>query len=78
MDELKITKIGNSLGVILPKELLKELEIKEGSALYSRVTSEGFEAKTYRDEGDVLFEKKMEEAEKFMRKYRNTFKKLAE
>ena len=41
MLELKVRKIGNSLGVVLPKESLARLKVKEGEILYFTETPDG-------------------------------------
>ena len=71
---MKIRKIGNSLGVVLPKELLAELQIGEGDLLYPVRTPEGI-ALTRRD---PAFETAVEAARDVMRRYPNTMRKLAE
>jgi putative addiction module antidote len=74
MENLKITAIGNSLGIILPKELLAKLRVEKGDLLSVTETPGGIKLSTY-DEG---FEHQMTIARKVMRKNRNLLKKLAE
>jgi putative addiction module antidote len=71
---LKVRKIGSSLGVVLPKELLVQLEAGEGDLLYPVQTPEGVRLTRY----DPDFERAVEAARRFMRKYPNAMKKLAE
>ena len=71
--KLKITTIGNSAGVILPKELLARLRLDKGDTLYATETPDGIKLMPY----DPAFEKQMEVAEKIMRKDRALLHKLA-
>ena len=73
MYALKLRRIGNSLGVILPKEALGKLEVKEGEVLFLTETPDGFRVTPY----DETFEKAMEAFERTHRKYRNAFRELA-
>lgn len=72
--KLKITAIGNSFGVILPKELLDKLRVSKGDSLLAIETSNGVELTAH--DADVV--RQMEVAERVMRKYRDGLKKLAE
>jgi putative addiction module antidote len=71
---LKITAIGNSFGVILPKEVLEKLRVSKGDSLLAIETPNGVELSAY--DPDVA--RQMEVAEQVMRKYRDVLKKLAE
>lgn len=72
--ELKLRKIGNSYGVVLPKEALQQLKVEEGQSLYLTEAPEG----SYRvSAGDPEFAAQMEAAEDIIRSYRNTFRELA-
>ncbi len=71
--KLKITGIGNSAGVILPKELLARLRVDKGDELYALETPDGIRLTTY----DPEFAAKMEVAEKIMRDHRDLLHKLA-
>ena len=71
---LKIRKIGTSLGVVLPKDLLTELGVGEGDKLYPVRTPDGVALSPY----DADFEQAIEAGRKFMRRYPNAMKKLAE
>ncbi|MBW8830655.1 MAG: AbrB/MazE/SpoVT family DNA-binding domain-containing protein [Burkholderiales bacterium] len=73
MATLKVTQIGNSLGVILPKELLARLKIDKGDALYITETPMGVALTPY----DPSFEQQLELGREFMREYRDTFRALA-
>ena len=74
MVELKVRRIGNSLGVVLPREVLSRLNAGDGERLYLIEGPEG----TYRlTPYDPAFEKKMRKAEDIMARYRNTLRTLA-
>jgi len=73
MKHLKIRKIGNSTGVILPKDVLAELGVEEGDELTLTKTPDGFAI----GNRDAKFKRTMEIAEKFMKQYRNTLRELA-
>jgi len=75
MVALKIRKVGNSLGLVLPKEVISRLRTGEGDDVF---LLEG-PNNTYRlTPFDPSFQKKMEKAEEIMGRYRNTLHKLAE
>ena len=71
---LKLTKIGNSTGVILPRELLDRLRVGKGDVLSVLETPHGFELTPY----DPEFAAQMDVAERVMREDRDVLKKLAE
>jgi len=72
--ELKIRKIGNSYGVVLPKEALQHLKVEEGQSLYLTEAPED----SYRvAANDPEFAKSMELFKDISRRYRNTLKELA-
>jgi putative addiction module antidote len=68
-----IRKVGNSLTLTV-SDIAKELGLGEGDAVYVVRTPNGFEVSPY----DANFEKAVEAARTFMRKYPNAMKKLAE
>ena len=72
--KLKITTIGNSAGVILPKELLARLRVDKGDELYALETPDGIKLTIY----DPVLAKQMEVAEKVMHKDRHVLRKLAQ
>lgn len=72
--KLKITAIGNSAGVILPKELLARLHAEKGDALYAVELPDGIKLTPY----DPKLAQQMEVAEKVMRDRRTLLRKLAE
>jgi putative addiction module antidote len=71
---LKLIAIGNSTGVIIPKEMLARLRVEKGDTVYCCETPEGLELRAH----DPEFARQMEIAERVMRKDRNVLKKLAE
>ncbi|SEE88436.1 putative addiction module antidote [Rhizobiales bacterium GAS191] len=71
---LQVRRIGNSVGLILPKELLARLRLKEGDKLYVVEQPEsGFKLSPY----DEKHAKAMTIARRVMREYRDTFRALA-
>lgn len=71
---LKIRKVGNSLGVVFPKDVINRLRTKEGEEVFLLEGPDN----TYRiTPFDPAFEKKMEKAEEIMLRYRNTLHVLA-
>ena len=71
--ELKLRKVGNSVGLVLPKEALARLNVKEGEALYLTEAPDGFRVTA----SDPEFARKMEVAESLGRRYRNALNELA-
>jgi len=71
---LKLTAIGNTTGVILPKEILEKLRVSKGDTIFVIETKDGVELKTY----DPVVAKQMEIAERIMREDRDVLRKLAE
>lgn len=75
MVQLKIVKVGNSLGVRLPREVLARLHLEGGDTLILTESPEGgYRLTPY----DPEFDQQMRTAEEGMRRYRNTLKTLAE
>jgi putative addiction module antidote len=74
MVALKARKIGNSLGLVLPKEVLGHLRANEGEDLF---LLEGPNNSYRLTALDPTFQKKMEKAEEIMARYRNTLNVLA-
>jgi len=72
--KVEIKKIGNSDGVILPRELMQRLDLKRGQQLHiTELAGGGFQALPY----DPDFEMTMDIAEEFMDEYRDTLAALA-
>ncbi len=74
MSTLKITTVGNSTGVVLPKEILQRLRVDKGDTLYVIETPNGIELTPYNPD----FARQMDVAERVMRDDRDVLKKLAE
>lgn len=74
MTEVKVRKIGNSLGFLLPKEAALELKAEEGGSLYLAKAPEG---RFYLTPFEPEFEKQMTVAKEGIRRYRNTLRELA-
>ena len=72
--KLKITSIGNSAGVILPKELLARLRVDKGDELFVLETPDGIKLTAF----DPTLAAQMEVAEEVMRKRRTLLHKLAQ
>jgi putative addiction module antidote len=70
---LKITKVGNSAGLLLPKEALAKLRVEQGDTVYLTETPDGFRITPY----DPAFERQMELARKLMKKHRKVLRELA-
>ncbi len=68
-----IRKVGNSLSLTI-SDIARDLGLGEGDKVYAVRTPRGFELTPY----DVNFEKAVDTAREFMRKYPNAMKKLAE
>jgi putative addiction module antidote len=74
MIELKVRKFGNSLGVILPKDVINRLHTEDGQLLFLLEAPDG----SYRlTPYDPVFEQKMAKAEAIIGRYRNTLHVLA-
>ena len=74
MVELKVRKFGNSLGVVLPREVVNRLHTGDGQPLFLIEASDGaYRLTPY----DPAFEKKMAKAEDIINRYRNTLHVLA-
>jgi len=74
MVALKVRKIGNSLGVVLPREVLGHLRVAEGQDVF---LVEGPNNSYRISSFDPGFQQKMEKAEDIMSRYRNTLRELA-
>lgn len=74
MVEVKVRRLGNSLGVILPKEALSRLNCGEGQKLFLVEAAGGdYRLTTY----DPAFAQKLRAAEDIISRYRNTLRELA-
>jgi putative addiction module antidote len=71
--QLKLRKVGNSLGVILPREVLTRLKVVEGDNLNLTEGPEDYRLSAY----DPEIARQVEVGQKIMRRYRNTLRELA-
>jgi len=74
MSVLKVTNIGNSVGVILPDDILERLRVKRGDTLYAIETKNGIELTA----NNPALAEQMEIAERVMREDQEALRKLAE
>ena len=74
MYTLKLTTVGSSTGVVIPKEMLKSMKLEKGDSLYVVETPEGYVLTPYNPEIIDQIQKGRE----FMKQYREAFKVLAE
>jgi putative addiction module antidote len=72
--KVKVTTVGNSTGIVLPKETLSKLRVQKGDTLYLIETPDGVQISPY----DPDFARQFEAAQKVMRKYRNALRRLAQ
>lgn len=70
---LKLTSLGNSMGVVIPKEMLERLKATEGDQLLAVETPNGYFLTAY----DPALDEELKLGREFMRKYDATFKALA-
>jgi len=73
MATLKLRAVGNSVGVVLPKELLARLDLKEGDTLHVVETPDGLRLQR----ADPDFARQMEVAREVMRRRRAVLRELA-
>ena len=73
MYALKITPIGNSFGVILPKEVLARLKVEKGDLIYMTDAPDGMRV----SHNDPVFEQQMLAAREIMKRRRSVLRELA-
>jgi putative addiction module antidote len=73
MFALKLTQIGNSVGVILPKEVLARLKLEKGEIVYLTEAPDGYRVTPH----DPVFEAQMDAARAIMKKRRAVLHELA-
>jgi putative addiction module antidote len=73
MSALKLTQIGNSVGVILPKEVLARLKLVKGDSVFLTEAANGVTLTPY----DPDLEEQLKLGREFMHDYRDTFHQLA-
>ena len=74
MATLKLTAIGTSTGIVIPKQILTRLKVGKGDILYAIETAEGFLLTPY----DPAIEEQLKAGRQLMKEYRDVFKALAE
>ena len=72
--KLKLTQIGNSIGIVLPKDLLAKLRVGKGDSINVTETPDGLQLSPW----DEVKQSQLEAAERVMRKNRNMLRKLAQ
>jgi len=73
MTALKLTQIGNSVGVILPKEILARLKLEKGDTVFVTDAADGIKLSPY----NVEFEVQMTAAREVMKRRRQVLRELA-
>jgi putative addiction module antidote len=73
MHILKLTQIGNSVGVVLPKEALARLKVAKGETVFLTETPDGYTLTPY----DPALEEEIRAGRELMHDYRDTFHQLA-
>jgi putative addiction module antidote len=73
MIKLKVTTVGSSAGIVLPKEALARLKVAKGDSVFLTESPEGYRITPY----DSEFEEQMTLARRFMRERRNALRELA-
>jgi putative addiction module antidote len=71
---VKITTVGNSVGIVLPKELMSHLNVKKGDTLFISKTADGIQLVPYQED----LARQMDAAREIMRDNRDVLRKLAE
>ncbi len=69
----KLTQIVNSIGVILPREVIARLKVEKGDSLFISETPGGYALTPY----DPAIDEQLQAGRDFMREYRDTFHQLA-
>jgi len=73
MTALKLTQIGNSVGVILPKEVLARLKLEKGDMVFVTDAANGVMLTPY----DPSLDEQLKAGREFMHEFRDTFHQLA-
>ena len=74
MSILKVTTVGDSVGIILPREILERLRVQKGDSLYAVETKQGIELTPYNPE----LVTQLDMAETVMSEDRDVLRKLAD
>jgi putative addiction module antidote len=70
---VKVTTVGSSVGIVLPREVLAKLRVEKGDSLYLTETPDGVQLTPYNED----FVRQVEAGRKVMRRYRDALRKLA-
>ena len=70
---LKVTQVGNSVGLVLPKEAADRLKVGKGDVVYLTEAADGYRITPY----DPAFERQMDKAREIMKRRRNALHELA-
>ena len=70
---LKLTAVGTSTGVVIPKEMLASMNLQKGDVLHVVKTQDGYLLTPF----DEDVQKQLEHGRRFMKQYRETFQALA-
>jgi len=73
MARLKLTPVGTSTGVVIPREMLARMKVEKGDMLYAIETAEGYLLTPF----DPGIDAQLEAGRQFMKQYRDVFKALA-
>jgi len=73
MYTLKLTQIGNSVGVVLPREALARLKLGKGESVFLTETPQGYVLTPY----DPALDEQIQAGRQFMHEFRDTFHRLA-
>lgn len=71
---VKVTTVGSSTGIVLPKDVLERLHLQRGDSVYLTETPGGVHITPYRPD----FAEAIDAGRRVMRRYRNALRKLAE
>ncbi len=70
---LKLTAVGTSTGMVVPKEMLNHLKVKKGDMLHATETKDGYLLTPY----DPIVEEQLKHGRQVMKDYREAFRALA-
>jgi putative addiction module antidote len=73
MTALKLIQVGNSVGVVLPKEVQAKLGLGKGDSVFLTEAPDGYRLTPYSED----FERQMTLARKIMKSRRNALRELA-
>ena len=73
MLKVKVTAVGNSMGILLPKEALIKMKAAKGDTLFLVENPDGYFLTPYQQD----FDEQIETAEGIMKRYKNTLRELA-